>query len=314
MKRAIVFGSRGQDGTLLTRHLLSKDYVVLGVGRAAVDSSDGRLHEPVDLIDASSVHRLIEEFRPNEVYYLAAFHHAAQAAELVSPSAIWDRSFDVHVRGLVHVLEAIRRNHPPARLFYAGSSLVFGQPAQSPQTEETPLNPQCVYGVTKTAGIHCCRLYRSQHNLFAAAGILYTHESPLRPDGFLSRKVIQAAIRIKRGEQRELVLGDLSAQSDWGYAPDYVDAMWRIAQAGAPDDFVVATGRLHRVQDWVETAFGALDLAWQDHVREDRSLIRRTNQALVGDATKLTRSTGWRPTTSFQDMVLSLLEHEGASR
>lgn len=306
----MIFGARGQDGTLLTQHLASRDRLVVGLDRGTLDRSDGRPCRPVDMLDAGAIADLVGECGPDEVYYLAAFHHSSQSSELLAPAAIWKQSFDVHVHGLLNVLEALRTRTPRARLFYAASSLVFGHPEQSPQTEELPLAPQCVYGITKTAGVHICRFYREQHSLFASVGILYNHESHLRPETFLSRKIVQAAAQIRQGRRRELVLGDLSAQTDWGYAPDYVDAFRRILEWERPEDFIVASGRLHRVLDWVAGAFDALGLRWRDYVREDASLITRTKPALVGDNSKLRRLTGWQPATSFEQMVVNMVQME----
>lgn len=312
MKRAVIFGARGQDGTLLTEHLARRDYHVLGVDQNATDCSLGESLWPVDILDPESVLAFFQRFAPDEVYYLAAYHHSSESAELLAPATIWKRSFDVQVNGLLNVLEAIRAAAPKSRLFYAASSLIFGEPDGSPQTEADPPAPLCVYGITKTAGMQVCRFYRRHYHAFASVGILYNHESHLRPETFLSRKIVSTAVRIKQGRANELVLGDLSAQSDWGYAPDYVDAMHRMLALPEPDDFIVATGALHRVQDWVEVTFGALGLNWRDYCREDPSLITRKRKPLVGDSGKLRRLTDWCPDTSFEDMIARMLEMEGA--
>lgn len=303
--------ARGQDGTLLTQQLRAKDYSVLGIDRGTVECSDGSEWTTVDILDVESVADAVKRFTPEEIYYLAAYHHSSENADLVAPAGIWSESFSVHVRGLINFLEAIRAHVPGARLFYAASALVFGRPEQSPQTETASLDPVCVYGITKTAGVHCCRFYRRHYSVFASVGFLYNHESHLRPESFLSRKIVRAATRIKQGAQRELVLGDLSAERDWGYAPDYVEAMWRILGLQAADDFIIASGRLHRVLDWVEEAFEALGLVWQDHVRQERSLLSREPGKLVGDSSKLRRATGWHPSTSFREMVANMLRLEG---
>ncbi len=314
MNRAVIFGSRGQDGTLLSQHLAERDTHVIGVDRGSIHASDGDALPPVDVLDADSIRVLMRRFAPDEVYYLAAFHHSSQSADLLAPAMIWTKSFDIHVTGLTNVLEAMRRDAPGARLFYAASSLIFGESDQSPQTEAVPPAPRCVYGITKTAGMHVCRYYREQQSIFAAVGIMYNHESHLRPDTFLSRKIVKTALRIKSGEANEIVLGGLTAQTDWGYAPDYVDAMHRILSLPAPDDFIVATGRLHSVQDWLDAAFGALDLDWRDYYREDPTLITRRKRALVGDSSRLRDRSGWRPATAFEDMVSHMIEMEGSVR
>jgi len=317
MRRAVIVGSAGQDGRLLTEHLRQQSYEVFGVvRRPAADSQAGptdQQSQAVDITDAAAVMKLVQEARPDEVYYLAAFHQSSEGRELLSPARLWDRSTDVHLRGLIHVLEALRVHAAQAHLFYAASSLVFGEPEQTPQNESTPLRPVCVYGITKAAGVHACRFYRREHGLRASVGFLYNHESHLRGERFLSARITDAAIRIRRGAQRELVLGSLSARTDWGYAPDYVEAMRRIAGLDTADDFVIATGTLHTVQDFAAAAFGLLGLDWRAYVVEEPGLITRRKEALVGDARRLHERTGWRPATSFEEMIRRILRHKGAS-
>jgi GDPmannose 4,6-dehydratase len=311
MKKAIIIGNRGQDGTFLTQLLKDKGYVVLGVNSATVECSDGSDWTAVDILNMVSVANLIRTFLPDEIYYLAAFHHSSQCTDLLNSTDIWDKSFNVHVQGLINVLEAIHCTSTKIRLFYASSCLIFGKPEQTPQTEVTPINPLCIYGITKTTGMHCCNFYRTHHSIFASVGILYNHESHLRSEKFISRKIIQSAIQIKSGQQQTLVLGDLLTQTDWGYAPDYVDAMWRILQLDAADNFVIATGKLHTVLDWVEIVFQALGLTWRDHVKEDNLLIKRAKNTYVGDSSKLRHLADWYPSTSFKEMILKMLRLEG---
>ena len=286
MTTALIVGSAGQDGTLLGEALRGRGTSVRGVTRtSAMPSLAG-----VD-----------------EVYYLAAFHHSSEDP-LIEPGELFDRSVAVHVTGLVRYLEAIRVQAPRARLFYAASSLIFGEPAESPQTEDTPLRPLCAYGITKTTGLQICRHYRRLHGVYAATGILYNHESPLRAEKFVSKKIVKAAKAIARGERDKLVLGDLSAQIDWGYAPDFVDAMQRILALDAADDFIVATGETHTVQELVELAFAHVGLDWRRHVEENRAVITRPPLVRVGDPSKLARATGWRASTSFPAMVGALMD------
>lgn len=240
---------------------------------------------------------------PSHVFYLAAHHHSSQDADLAKEAALWKRSVDVQVLGLVNTLEALRLHAPDARLFYAASSHIFGAPADSPQNENTPLIPNNVYGVTKIMGIETCLYYRRQHGLFASVGILYNHESVYRKEKFLSQKIIRGALEIKCGRATQLVLGDLSARVDWGYAPDYIDAMVRILQLPEPGEYVIATGEAHTVQEFVSVVFEHLDLDYKDWVVVDPSIIRKSNTLLIGDAGKLRRETGWTPSLSFPDMV-----------
>lgn len=299
MARALIVGSAGQDGTLLGEHLRARGDTVTGLPRGERT--------------AGEVEQLVQDGRPDAIYYLAAYHHSSEDPP-IEPLALFERSAAVHVTQLLYFLEAIRKRAPAARLFYAASSLIFGEPAETPQTEDTPFRPICVYGITKTAGVQLCRHYRRTHGVYASVGILYNHESPLRAPKFVSKKIVRAAHEIARGTRDRLVLGDLSAELDWGYAPDYVDAMHRILALPSPDDFVVATGEAHTVRELVELAFGQLGLDWRRHVEENRALITRPPLRRIGDASKLAAATGWRPATSFEAMVRALVEAEAAAR
>lgn len=308
MKSALIVGSAGQDGQLLLRGLQAENYRVLGIAREGVHAAPPCRFTKIDILDAAQVRAAVAETKPDEIYYLAAFHHSSEAFPASDVAGLWQRSFDVHVNGLLHVLEAMRLQSPHSRLFYAASSHVFGAVSSETQNELTPLQPQCIYGITKTAGLHAVRFYRREHSLFASGGILYNHESGLRAEHFVSQKIVRSALRIKRGEQERLTLGDLSARADWGYAPDYVDAMRAILNLDAADDFVVATGETHSVQELVEAAFGVLGLDWKAYVDEEPSLIARRRPNLRGDATKLRTQTDWKPTLTFVQMVERLVE------
>ncbi|MGZ5537440.1 MAG: GDP-mannose 4,6-dehydratase [Chthoniobacterales bacterium] len=303
MKRALIVGAAGQDGRLLSRAAEERGDVVARIGRRT-----GEGITALDLLDSAAVVRAVAEFAPDEIYYLAAFHQSSEERERLSPVDLWRRSFETHVDGAINFLEAIRTSAPRARFFYAASCLLFGANAPSPQNEQTPFSPDTVYGITKAAGAECCRFYRREHNVFAAVGILYNHESSLRSPSFLSQKVVRAALEIKAGQRSELILGDLSSETDWGYAPDYIDAMMRILQAKRADDFVIATGIPHTVQDFVECAFAEVGLDWRQFVREEKSMLKAPRGRLIGDASKLKRETGWIPSVSFREMVSRLLK------
>lgn len=305
MKRALVVGSAGQDGRLLSGLLTGRGYEVHGLARTTTAGS-------VSLEDAEEVQQLVGMLQPDEIYYLAAFHHSSEDPSL-DPLELFRKSHAVHVAGLLHVLEAVRKRAPRARLFYAASALIFGEAAETPQTESTPFSPICAYGITKTAGVHLCRLYRRRHQLHASVGILYNHESPLRAEKFVSKKIVSAACMIKRGMRDKLVLGDLSAELDMGYAPDFVDAMHRIVGLEAPDDFIVATGKAHSIREFVEIAFTHLGLDWREYVEENRGVITRPAWRRVGDPSKLAHATGWRPVTPFPEMVRALVDAQAAS-
>jgi GDPmannose 4,6-dehydratase len=259
----------------------------------------------VDILDAAAVENAVRAFAPEEIYYLAACHHSSQERP-PGDRELFQQSFAINVFGLVNFLEAMRLIGGPARLFYAASSHVFGV-APTPQDETTPFRPDSAYGITKAAGAECVRFYRQTHGLFAAVGILYNHESPWRRPQFVTQKIARAAAAIKAGRENRLVLGDLEAAVDWGYAPDYVDAMIRILALPQPDDFVVATGQAHTVREFVEIAFGLLGLNWKEHVQVTPGLIVAPPRDLVGKADKLIAATGWKPSVTFAELVALLV-------
>ncbi len=300
MSTALVIGAGGQDGRLLTEQLTAAGWRVSGLLRTRGDAI---------LADAKLTRDQVVSVNPQHIYYLAGHHHSSQD-EPPEPAELFRASFAAHVDGLVNVLEAMRLVVPQARLFYGASSHVFGsQPATPVQDESTPLNPDNVYGISKAAGVHACRLYRNDHGVFASAGYLYNHESPYRRPEFVTTKIIRAAIDISRGKRDLLVLGDLSAQVDWGWAPDYVDAMTRILNLERPDDFIIATGEPHTVGDFAQIAFATVGLDWREHVEENPGIITKRKLGLVGNPAKLKAATGWSPTVTFEQMVRKLVEH-----
>ncbi|MEI8342715.1 MAG: GDP-mannose 4,6-dehydratase [Verrucomicrobiota bacterium] len=314
MKRVIVIGSKGQDGRLLCERLIRNSCAVLGIANGTIESTEACNFLKVDISDRHDVLERVKSWRPDEIYYLAAFHHSSQDAISDDPIEIFNKSHSVHVTGLLHFLEAIRMTSLSTRLFYAASSLVFGASPDEVQNEATPMNPRCVYGITKASGIHCCRYYRATHGVYAASGFLYNHESPYRAEKFVSQKIIRRAVDIYRGGSETLILGDLSARIDWGYAPDFVEAMSRILSLPEAHEFVVATGETHTVQEFVEITFKRLGLNWKKHVKENPALLNRRNPPSFGDASKLRRLTDWRPTVSFEKLVETLLDAELGNR
>jgi GDPmannose 4,6-dehydratase len=306
MKLAFIVGASGQDGTLLSELLTQRGVPHLDLSRQGIRDPSGQTLAPVDLRDFVAVAELVRTYSPSHVFYLAAHHHSAQDALDAGQAELWKTSFDVQVMGLVHFLEALRLHAPAARLFYASSSHVFGSAAPVPQTEETALAPENVYAIAKVAGMHACRHYRAGQGPAASVGILYNHESIFRQEKFLSKKIIQGALAIRAGRQGHLVLGDLAAEADWGYAPDYVDAMVRILELPQPGDFIIATGELHTVREFVDIVFDELGLEVAKHVVEDSTLVRRRSGRLVGDYRRLQAATGWKPSLSFEEMVRTL--------
>lgn len=288
-----------------------KQYEVLGFARNRVVCSGEWNSAPIDFRQAPEVRRVLAEFQPDEIYFLAAFHHSSEDPPIDDQELI-ERSFEVNTLALNNVLSGMAKESPRSRLFYAASSRVFGIPTSTPQDEITPINPVCAYGISKAAGLQLCRYYRFQRAVFASVGIFYNHESPLRPSRFISRKIVSAAVRISRGSNEKLVVGDLSALVDWGYAPDYVLAAWQILQLDEPDDFVIGAGATHSVLEFVAKAFLALGMDWTRHVIEDAALLTRTRPAsiLCADTGKLYRQTGWQPKVSFEAMVEKMVEAE----
>ena len=314
--RALITGVGGQDGSLLARLLLEEGYEVAGVVRRApaeyaetLGPLAGRVElVEADLLDHASLVAALETVRPREVDNLAA------------PSFV-PRSWDEPVRtaefaavGATSLLEAVRGVDPSIRVYQASSSEIFGEPVETPQTEETPPRPLTPYGVAKAYAHFIAGSYRKRYEMFTCCGILYNHESPVRPTDFLPRKVARAAAAISLGLEDELVLGDLSSRRDWGYAGDYVRAMWLMLQHDEPGDYVVATGVSHSVEELVACAFGAVGLDWRDHVRSDSSFYRGTAELhdLVGDASKARRVLGWEPRMSFEALVRLLVEADRA--
>ena len=299
----IVVGSGGQDGTYLAALLRERGHEVIGVERRG----------ELSILDGSAWESDLRRLRPAAIYYLAAYHHSSEDKEALDDGQVLRRSVDVHVVGVGNVLEAVRRSSPATRMFYAASSHLFATGGDAPITETTPLSPSCLYGLTKTAGVHCCRYYRQSHGLHVSVGYLFNHESPLRKPCFLSRKVVSAAVRISRGSREKLVLGDLSSRVDWGWAPDYVDAMTRMMALPEPDELIVATGETHSVRELARLAFGRLGLDADAWVEERAGVLVKRLPPRCGDSARLRARTGWRPTVTFTDMVGRLVDAEAAA-
>jgi GDPmannose 4,6-dehydratase len=304
VKTSLVIGASGQDGTFLIELLAQRGDKVVGVDQNKVWSTPAENWDAVDILNQQEVFALVKKTQPAECYYLPAFHHSAEDASLLSGDPqLFDRSYAVHVRGLIHFLHAIAQTSRHTRLFYAASSHVFGSPSVQSQDESTPLNPENIYGITKTMGIHCCRHFRLELGVFAAAGILYNHESHLRPAKFLSQKIVRGVLAFQRDKSKRLVLGNLNAVVDWGYAGDYAEAMTRILGHTTPEDFVVATGKPHTVGEFLQIACNIAGVDWRECAVTDSSLLKKKPVLLVGDSNKLRRLTGWQPRVSFPEMI-----------
>ena len=308
MSRATLVGAGGQDGRILRERLEKGGSAVLAISRESVRATEPFTPGRMDITDRACVLEAVKNWRPDQIYYLAAHHHSSQDPMGADNVGQFEKSHAIHMLGLLHFLEAIKDTTPQARLFYAASSLVFGDVTSEMQDERTAMNPRCIYGITKASGLHCCRFYRETHGVFAAGGILFNHESAYRQEKFVSQKIIRAALEIAAGKREKLVLGDLSARIDWGYAPDFTDAMTRVLALDRADDFVIATGEAHSVGEFVEIAFRLAGLDWKSHVEENPSVLQRRRPALIGNASKLRAATGWKPTVTFPEMVRLLLE------
>jgi len=308
VKTSLVIGAGGQDGTFLTELLARRGDRVICVSRDRTWSSPSDHWDTVDILDAAAVRQLLQTAQATECYYLPAFHHSAEDASLLSGDPqLFEKSYAVHVRGLIHFLHAIAQVSKQTRLFYAASSHVFGAPSSQPQDESTPLEPENVYGITKTMGIHCCRHFRAELDVFASTGILFNHESHLRPAKFLSQKIVRGVLGFRRDKTKRLVLGDLNAVVDWGYAGDYADAMARILAHATPDDFVVATGEARTVGEFLQIACELAGVDPKACAVTDPGVLKKKPARLVGDSGKLRRLTDWKPQTSFRDMIQMML-------
>jgi GDPmannose 4,6-dehydratase len=316
-KIALITGIAGQDGSYLADLLLAKGYEVHGIVRriALEDSAHklkniAHLHGRVKLHVASmdnvlSLIKTIREVMPDECYHLAASSFVSYSFE--DEMSILNNN----INSTHYLLAALKEFVPDCRFYYAGSSEMFGTVEQSPQDERTPFNPRAIYGVSKVAGYHLVKNYRQQYGMFACSGILYNHESPRRGYEFVTRKIISSAVRIKLGLQESVSLGNLDAHRDWGYAPDYVNAMWLMLQADSPDDYVVATGETHTVREFVRIAFSSLGLDYEKHVRIDPQFFRPAEQVqLCGNPAKISTGLGWVRTRTLEEIIQEMVTSE----
>ncbi len=310
-KTALITGITGQDGSYLAEFLLEKGYRVVGMVRRTSTVNFDRIQHiqdqieivQGDLLDQSSLMDLIREYQPDEVYNLAA--QSFVPTSFSQPVLTGEFT----ALGVTRILEAIRHIKPDTRFYQASSSEMFGKVVEVPQRETTPFYPRSPYGVAKVYGHWITVNYRESYNLFACSGILFNHESPRRGLEFVTRKVTHAVARIKLGLQRELRMGNLDAQRDWGFAGDYVRAMWLMLQQDQPDDYVIATGETHSVRELCEVAFRHVGLNWQDYVVIDPRFYRPAEvDLLIGDASKARRVLGWQPSVSFEDLVCMMVD------
>lgn len=306
-KSAVIVGSHGQDGRLVFDSLSEKGYSVIGLDKGVVKTTVSEWDTSVDITDKDAVFEFLKKTQPDEVYYLAAFHHSSEDQE-IDETELFERSYAVHVFSYLNFLQGIRLYSTKTRIFYAASSLIFGEADTEVQDETTPFQPNSAYGITKLDGLMLSRYYREKYGVFAAVGIFYNHESEYRSGKFISMKIVEAAVNIKKGVQSELVIGDLAAEVDWGYAPDYIDASYRILQLESADEYIIATGQKHSVQELAAVVFGYLGLDWKQYVRENKSVLTRRRKPMVGNPEKLKQATGWQPKIGFDEMIRKMTD------
>ena len=318
MPTAFITGITGQDGRHLAEFLHHKGYKVYGMMKGQHNPRAEMIREefpfieivPGDLTDLSSLVAALEQTQPDEVYNLGAISFVAMSFNQSELTA------NVTGLGVLRMLEAVRMvggpTNNPIRFYQASSSEMFGKVREVPQTEMTPFHPRSPYGVAKVFGHHLTVNYRESYGLYACSGILFNHEGPRRGLEFVTRKITNTAARIKLGIEKELVLGNIDAKRDWGYAGDYVEAMWLMLQQAEPDDYVIATGETHSVEEFLTLTFANLDLGdWQNYVRQDKKFFRPAEvDLLIGDPTKARERLGWRPEVSFERLVAMMVEHD----
>ncbi len=323
MKKALITGITGQDGSYLADLLLEKGYEVHGIIRRASTFNTARIDHLYadphvngvrlflhygDLADSVNLVKLLYQLEPDEIYHLGAQSHVRVSFDIPEYTA------DVTGLGSIRILEAIREAGVKTRFYQASSSEMYGKVQEVPQTETTPFWPRSPYGVAKLFAYWATVNYRESYGLHASNGILFNHESPRRGETFVTRKITRAVAHIKKGKQKELYLGNLDAKRDWGYAPEYVEGMWRMLQQDKPDDYVLATNETHTVQEFVEVAFARVDLDWREFVKYDARYERPAEvDLLIGDPAKAKRQLGWEPKTTFNELAAIMVDADMAA-
>lgn len=315
--KALITGISGQDGSYLAEFLLGKGYEVHGiVRRYELENPESYLHNLKEILSKITIHpgsiesypsiaQIVQRVSPDECYHLAASSFVSYA---------FDDEFSIfnsNVNGTHYILSILKEIAPHCKFYFAGSSELFGRAPYFPQNESTPFHPRSAYGITKATGFYLTTNYRENYGLFGCNGILYNHESVRRGTEFVTRKVVRGAVQIKYGLSKEIILGNLDAERDWGYSPDYVKAMWLMLQQDYPDDYVIGTGILHSVRELCEIAFSRLNLNYKDYVKVDPKFFRPAEEIpLVGDAKKAFEKLGWKPEKSFQDMIMEMVDFD----
>ncbi|MEW6616808.1 MAG: GDP-mannose 4,6-dehydratase [Patescibacteria group bacterium] len=313
MKKALITGISGQDGSYLAEFLLEKGYEVHGIIQYEENNDKlWRIQHILDQIvlhsgkidECESIEKIIFEVNPEEIYHLASQHEVKNTREN------YKSIFSTNVDSLYYTLSCIKDNKLKTRLFFASSSRVFVGGIETPQNELTPMYPTSLYGITKTAGVNLVRMFREQEGLFACSGFLFNHESPRRDVEFLTRKISKAVAEIKKGSLQELRLGDLDARRDWGFARDYVGAMWMMLQQEKPEDYIIGTGETHSVRDFLDFAFGFVGLNWKEYIKIDPDFVRPKELELCADINKAKKQLGWVPKVRFKELVEMMVEED----
>lgn len=323
-KKAFITGVTGQDGSYLAEFLLARGYAVHGLVRRASMFNRSRIehlrNDPAiygksfflhygDLQDMTSLRRILAEVQPYEIYHLAGQSHVGLSFEIPEVTC------QEVANATLGLLEIVRDQRHPMRVFHAASSEIFGAPQLAPQTEETPVRPRNPYGCAKAFATNLCRVYREAYGVFVCNGIAYNHESPRRGENFVTRKISLAAARIRLGLQRELSMGSLDVARDWGYAPEYVEGMWRMLQQDVPDDYILATNEAHTLRDFLGAAFGYVGLDWREHVKFDARFTRPSEVGLlVGDYAKARNRLGWQPQTRMSVLAALMVDADLAAQ
>ncbi len=304
MKKALITGIAGQDGRYLADFLLEKGYQVFGIENRKSEVNKKVKIISCDITNPQSVLNAISEISPEEIYHLAA--QSSVANSFIEPN----KTFEINLMGTLNILEAIKKVVPNCRFYFAASSEMFGKTEETPQSEKTRFHPRSPYGISKVAGYYLTQNYREQ-GLFAVSGILFNHESPKRGENFVTKKITKTLAKIKLGLANELTLGNLNIERDWGFAGDYVQAMWLMLQQDIPEDFVISTGETHSLKEFLEIAAGYLGLEWKKFVKIDKTFYRPCEIYTVrGDSNKAKQKLNWEPKTSFKELIKLMVDYD----
>lgn len=307
---ALIIGAKGQDGRFLKEYLNNLNYEIIEIDINYINFNQEYNINNINITDYNDVQHLIKTVCPDELYFLAAYHHSSEE-KIHDEIQHVKKSYEVNVFSYHNFLDSIRLFSPNTKTFYASSSHIFGDCNTDIQDENTEVNPKTIYALTKHDSMKLTEYYRNKYNLFLTTGILYNHESHLRPIKFVSRKIVNTAIKIKKGETNKLVIGNLNSKIDWGFAGDFVKAYHKILSYKKPEDFIISSGSIHRIKDFVKYVFNYLDLDWRKYVVENNKIIKRSfNGTLFGNSNKLFQKTGWKPENNLESLAKIMVDNE----